>query len=145
MNQSHAQNLLRIAKAFPRASFGYFFKHADAVAAGLKAEGYTTRDALPENIRFIQSSILIGIPARPVWFADAVFTVYATADAVAAAVAGGAHECNGKKCMDCGYMCYLMKRRAEALQIAEYLRCGAPARKIVIAALESWAAMRAAV
>lgn len=142
VNAIMAQNYLRIVKAFPHARFGYFFKNAPAVAAGLQAEEYTDREALPENARFIQSSIFIGFAARATWFADAVFTVYPDAATTAAAIENGAHACNGKKCMDCGFRCYLMQRRENALQIAELLRCSNAARKVV---MDAYNARRAAI
>jgi len=134
VNDIMARNYLRIAASHPDTSFGYWYKNAPAVEAGLHAEGIWTRDALPENVRFIHSSILIGFAARALWFDDAVFTVYPDAETTAAAVAAGAHECNGRRCRECGYTCYLHIRRAEALHIAEYLRTGKDNRARIMGA-----------
>lgn len=134
VNQTHAQNLLRITFTRPQVSFGYWYKNQPAVEAGLHAEGIFTRDQLPENIRFIHSSTLIGFPVRPCWHDDAIFTVYPDAETTLAAVAAGAHECNGRRCRACGYTCYLHARRPEALYIAEVLRCNASQRAVKLAA-----------
>lgn len=134
-NAIMARNYLRNAAAHTTTHFGYWFKNSAAVAAGLAAEGITDRADLPENIRFIQSSIRVGIPSRPVWFADAVFTVWPDAATTAAAVAEGAHECNGKKCRECGYFCYMQQRPAVPVQIAEILRCSKADR---VQILQAW-------
>lgn len=132
VNVIHARNLLRVAALRPDVFFGYFYKNTSAVGAGLIAEGYKTRDALPVNVRFIHSSILIGVPARPCWFDDGVFTVFPDERTTLAAVAAGMHECNGRRCRACGYMCYVAARRPEGpVFIAEFLRC-TPAERAVI-------------
>ena len=122
INETHARNLLRIGLTHPGTSFGYWYKNAPAVGAGLAAEGITTREQLPDNIRFIHSSALIGFPVRPSWFDDATFTVYPDAESLQEALAAGAHECNGRRCRACGYFCYLAERRPEPVNIAEFLR-----------------------
>jgi len=135
VNETMARNYIRIAASHPATRFGYWYKNAPAVEAGLKAEGIATRDALPENIRFIHSSMLIGFEARPLWFDDAIFTVYPDEATTAAAIAAGAHECNGRKCRACGFTCYLMQRRqADPLRIAEILRCNKAARAEIVTA-----------
>jgi len=139
VNVSHARNLLRIAKVNPGVSFGYWYKNKPAVEAGLIAEGHTSRDKLPGNIRFIHSSVLIGIPAAPAWFDDGIFTVYPDDVTTRAAILAGAHECNGRRCRECGYTCYLMQRRqAGPVYIAEYLRAGKAQRAAI---LEAYAAI----
>ena len=137
VNETMARNYIRMAAAHPVTHFGYWYKNAPAVAAGLAAEGITTRDALPENIRFIHSSALIGFPARAAWFDDAIFTVYPDAETTAAAIAAGAHECNGRRCRACGYTCYMMQRQAEPLHIAEYLRTNKAQRARIRAAYDA--------
>lgn len=134
VNETMARNYIRIAIAHPGTRFGYWYKNAPAVEAGLRAEGITTRDALPENIRFIHSSMLIGFESRPLWFDDAIFTVYPDAATTEAAIAAGGHECNGRKCRNCGFTCYLMQRPAQPLHIAEVLRCSKAARVEILAA-----------
>jgi len=133
VNETMARNYLRNAFVHPATSFGYWYKNSGAVEKGLHAEGIFTRDALPLNVRFIHSSILIGIPAAALWFDDAIFTVYPDKATTDAAIAAGAHECNGRRCRECGYTCYLMTRGAEPLYIAEYLRTGAANRASICA------------
>lgn len=134
INQIHAQNLLRIAETRPGTMFGYWYKNQPAVEAGLHAEGIHCRADLPANIRFIHSSALIGFPVRACWHDDAIFTVYPDAETTLAAIAAGAHECNGRRCRACGYFCYLHARRPEPVHIAEVLRCNKAARARKLAA-----------
>ena len=134
INETHARNLLRITFTRPNCDFGYWFKNRPAVEAGLHAEGIHTREQLPKNVRFIHSSLLIGFPVEPAWFDDATFTVYPDAETTAAAIQAGAHECNGKRCRACGYFCYLHKRQAAAVNIAEVLRTNAARRAAILAA-----------
>ena len=134
VNETHARNLLRIAATRPAANFGYWYKNAPAVEAGLHAEGIHCRADLPKNVRFIHSSLLIGFQARACWFDDATFTVYPDAETTAEAIAAGAHECNGKRCRACGYFCYLQRRQETAVNIAEVLRCNAARRAVILAA-----------
>jgi len=133
-NTTHARNIIRIIQTHAATRFSLFFKNAPAVDAGLRMEGITTRAELPENARFIQSSPLIGFPARPVWFADAVFTVFPDEETTIAAVKNGAHECNGRKCRACGFFCYTMTRPETPVQIAEYLRTNKARRAEILAA-----------
>jgi len=145
VNQTMAQNYLRITRAFPAIRFGYFFKNAAAVEKGLHAEGIFTREQLPQNVRFIQSSVLIGFPAKPVWFADYVFTVFPDEKTTADAIAAGAWACNGRKCSDCGFHCYLSAERpAEPQNIAELLRCSKAMRAAVLQAYAAEKAKHAA-
>jgi len=134
VNETMSRNYLRITAAFPRADYGYYFKNYPEVEKGLIAEGYTSREKLPKNVRFIQSSVLIGFPSKPVWFADAVFTVYPDAETIKNAILNGSIECNGKKCMVCGFHCYLRNRQSTAVNIAEYLRCNKAAREKIMVA-----------
>ena len=134
VNVVMARNYLRIAAGHPGAMFGYWYKNTAAVEAGLIAEGITTRDARPENVRFIHSSVMIGFAARETWFDDAIFTVYPDEATTLAAVSAGAHECNGRKCRDCGYTCYVMHRRPQVLHVAEVLRCSKARRAVIMAA-----------
>lgn len=134
VNETMGRNYLRNAAAHPVTQFGYWYKNAPAVEAALHAEGIHSRDQLPGNVRFIHSSPLIGFPVRPLWFDDAVFTVYPDAETTAAAIAAGAWACNGRRCRACGFNCYMMQRQAEPLQIAEYLRTNAANRARIMAA-----------
>ena len=134
VNDIHARNILRIILTHPHTHFGYWYKNAPAVAAGLAAEGYTDRASLPDNVRFVHSSALIGFRVRPCWFDDYTFTVYPDAATVAEAVAAGAWECNGRRCRDCKYHCYTGPRTAEVIDTAELLRCSKPDRVRILAA-----------
>jgi len=145
VNTTMARNYLRIVIGHPHTNFGYWYKNAPAVAAGLAAEGYKTREDLPANVRFIHSSLLIGFPAAALWFDDAIFTVYPDAETTAAAILAGAHECNGRRCRACGYTCYLHARRQEKpLHIAEVLRCNKARREAARAAYDAKKAQIAA-
>lgn len=137
VNETMARNYLRIIISHPETRFGYFYKNAAAVAAGLAAEGYTTREQLPDNVRFIHSSYLIGFETSPIWFDDAIFTVYPDDATTAAAIAAGSHPCNGRKCAECGHKCYIMNRRTDVVYIAEKLRCSADSRKVIMEAYKS--------
>ena len=131
VNETMGRNYLRIAAGHPGTKFGYFYKNIPAVAAALQTEGYTKKSELPENVRFIHSSVLIGFAARETWFDDAIFTVYPDAETTSTAIAAGAHACNGKKCMACGFHCYMMQRRDTVVHIAEVLRCNATRRAAI--------------
>jgi len=144
INITHARNYLRIIAGRKSTHFGYWYKNRPAVEGGLRAEGYTRREDLPDNVRFIHSSLLIGVPAEPTWFDDGIFTVYPDAATTAAAIAAGAHACNGRRCRACGFTCYMMKRRPEPLYIAEFLRCGAAARARIMTAYNAYTAAQAA-
>ena len=114
-NETYARNMLKIAYAFPCFRFAYWAKNKAAVIAACDAYGK------PSNMILVQSSPIIGKPEKLAKYFDYVFTVYATKEGIAEALANGACECNGKKCRDCGYKCYLegWKRGSN---IAEYLR-----------------------
>lgn len=135
INAIHAQNILRLAAVHPWVKFGFWFKHAAAVEKALKNEGIFIRDELPKNITFVQSSVLIGVPAFPVWFADCVFTVFPDMETTENAIARGAFPCNGRKCKECGKNCYNHCNHVPAVQyIAEYLRCSAEKREGIVTA-----------
>ena len=95
-----ARNYVRIAYAHPWARVTLWAKN---VAPVERAFGLLGK---PENMLFIQSSILIGIPARRSPWADYVFTVYPDEETLQEALFSGAMECNGQKCKDCGWRCY---------------------------------------
>lgn len=144
VNETMSRNYLRIAAAHPHTMFGYWYKHTAAVEAGLIAEGIRRREDRPENIRFIHSSVLIGFEAAETWFDDGIFTVYPDEETTLEAVRNGAHECNGRKCRDCGYTCYVMQRRPAVVRIAEVLRTNAKRRAIILDAYREEKARRAA-
>jgi hypothetical protein len=142
VNETHARNLLRIVVTHPGTFCGYWFKNGPAVAAGLAAEGYKTREDLPANVRFIHSSALIGFPARPLWFDDGIFTVFPDQETTDAAIAAGAWECNGRRCRACGYFCYMHDRRPEPVHIAELLRTNKQNRARIRAAYDARKALQ---
>jgi len=142
VNVIHARNLLRIGKTHLITSFGWFYKNNIDVEKGLNAEGYTTRAMLPKNIRFIHSSPIIGIPCKTTWFDDARFTVYPDTETITEAIANGAHECNGRRCRECGYTCYVMTRHEYPVDIAEYLRTDKKSRAIICDRLSAFKASR---
>jgi len=138
VNQIHAQNVLRIQTTHNDVNFGFWYKNSAAVDAGLHAEGYFRREELPQNVKFIKSSLLIGFPARPDWFTDEVFTVFPDAETTAAAIAAGAWACNGRKCKDCKYHCYEGSTHVAPVRyIAEYLRTNKARRALVMTAYDA--------
>ncbi len=115
-NDIMAENYLKIGYSHPTVDIGLFAKNVSPVIRA------TDKLGKPANMKYIQSSILIGKPAKRAKYFDYVFTVYATEEELQKALANGACECNGKKCKDCGYMCYRKNGWAEGSHIAEYLR-----------------------
>lgn len=75
----------------------------------------------PENAVMIQSSPFVDKAVKLARYFDYTFTVYSDKEKIENALANGACECNGKKCADCGYKCY-MKAWEENANIAEFLR-----------------------
>lgn len=115
-NDIMAENYINIGYSHPNVDIGLFAKN---VAPVIRA---TDKLGKPENMKYIQSSLLIGVPAKRAKYFDYVFTVYATEEELQKALKDGACECNGKKCKDCGYMCYVKNGWAIGSNIAEYLR-----------------------
>ena len=115
-NDIMAENYINIGYSHPTVDVGLFAKN---VAPVIRA---TDKLGKPANMKYIQSSILIGTPAKRVKYFDYVFTVYATEAELQKALDAGACECNGKKCKDCGYKCYRRNGWKEGSNIAEYLR-----------------------
>lgn len=100
-NEIHARNYIRIAKSHPEVRFTLFAKNINPVIRATDIEGK------PENLLYMQSSLFIGKPCTLAKYFDYTFTVYLTENDVREAIANGAIECNGQKCMKCGYKCYL--------------------------------------
>ena len=128
-NETYARNMLKLCYAFPYAHFGYWAKNVLPVVKACADLGK------PENLVLIQSSCLIGVPAKKAPYFDYVFTVYPDKETTEKAIADGASACNGKHCDECGYKCYFGKHEGE--NIAEVLR-GASKEKVkaIRAALE---------
>lgn len=114
-NKIYAANMIKFAIAHPDCKIAIWSKNAPACVAACDEYGK------PENVTLIQSSVFINRPGKLAKYFDHMFTVYNDAAAVNAAIAGGACECNGKKCRDCGYKCYLNGWEKGA-NIAELLR-----------------------
>ena len=115
-NDIMAENYINIGYSHPTVDIGLFAKNVSPVIRA------TDKLGKPSNMRYIQSSILIGKPAKRAKYFDFVFTVYATEEELQKALAEGACECNGKKCRECGYKCYVENGWAIGSNIAEYLR-----------------------
>ena len=115
-NVIYAKNMLRYA--ISRGNLAKVAVWSKNVLAYIKAIDEIGK---PENVILIQSSPFINKPVTRAKYFDYVFTVYSDADAVRAAIEAGACECNGKKCKDCGFKCYLGAWEPGA-NIAEFLR-----------------------
>lgn len=127
-NVIYAKNMLNIAYSHAACKFGYWAKNTAAVIAACDEIGK------PANVTLVQSSPIIGKPAKLAKYFDVVFTVYATKEGVENAIAEGAKECNGKKCKDCGFKCYLNGWNPGD-NIAEYLRVDAKTREAMTKAM----------
>lgn len=100
-NITYAVNMLNLMYVNPYVHFAYWAKNTEAVTAAVDKVGK------PENCTLVQSSPIINRPAKLAKHFDIVFTVYLEKKDVLEAVKAGAGECNGKKCMECGFKCYL--------------------------------------
>ena len=115
-NDIMAENYINIGYSHPTVDIGLFAKNVSPVIRA------TDKLGKPENMKYIQSSLLIGVPAKRAKYFDYVFTVYATEEELQKALSDGACECNGEKCRECGYMCYVRNGWEIGSNIAEYLR-----------------------
>jgi len=118
-NTTQAINYLRIAKAHSWTKAALWTKNLPALKTAIEKEGK------PENMIIIYSSCRLNesrvdLFEKYPWI-DYVFTVYVDKKSTAAAIENGANECNGKKCMDCGFKCYNGTWKKHT-NIAEYLR-----------------------
>jgi hypothetical protein len=111
----YAENVVFFAAAHPACRVSAWAKNTAGYIRACRKHGK------PSNLILICSSPFIDKAApRPQYF-DYVFTVYSDAEKVREALAAGAMECNGKKCRDCGFSCY-MGTWPEGSNIAELLR-----------------------
>lgn len=112
-NVTHALNMLRLIKVNPQANAAIWSKNVPDMISALQIE------KKPENCILIQSDYLINgnTPKHPAF--DYIFRVY-TKDKIAVAIQSGMSECNGKKCMECGYKCYFGNHSSH--EIVEVLR-----------------------
>lgn len=121
INLTHAMNLLKIASAHPLTTFTVWTKRPAILDAAIKAHGK------PVNLVCGVSSPIINTPFSEKWtWCDFIFTVYTPAG-MEKALARGEIECNGKKCMACGFRCYTRPEKQGTVYIAEALR--KPAKK----------------
>lgn len=125
-SETYARNCIRIAISHPYAHCALWAKNVAAVEKAFDELGK------PSNMIFVQSSLLIGIACNRSRYADYTFTVYPDEETTQAAIRSGAHECNGKKCKECGYKCYLGTWEKGA-DIAELLRVPAKTRASIMA------------
>lgn len=100
-NETYAMNMINLAFVNPGFKFAYWAKNTKAVSAAIDTLGK------PENMTFVQSSPIINRPATLDKNFDLLFTVYLEESDVLEAIKKGSGECNGKKCMECGFKCYL--------------------------------------
>lgn len=104
-NVIQARNYLRIAKSHKNTRFTFWFKNLAAVNKAVQLEGK------PENVLFIYSDPIINGSVKPEIFfkafawIDYIFVV-SEKELVNSFLEAGYNECNGKKCMECGYACY---------------------------------------
>ena len=118
-NIIYACNMIKLCFAHPFVRFGFWAKNTAAVIAACDKYGK------PSNVKLVQSSPIINKPCKLTKYFDVVFTVYSDKEAITAAIAAGACECNGKKCKACGYKCYKDGQAGgwkDGANIAEYLR-----------------------
>ena len=119
INQTHATNLVRIAATHPETVFSVWTKRPGLLKKPIEEEGH------PGNLLIGYSSPDINIdwniPYFP--FIDFVFTVY-TPTGIETPIKQGARECNGKKCIDCGFKCYRKQPEIgpRPARVAEVLR-----------------------
>jgi hypothetical protein len=113
-NVTYACNMIKLAYAFSALRFAFWAKNTAAVITACDKYGK------PENLVLVQSSPIIGSPAKLAKYFDFVFTVYLTKEDTEKAIADGSGECNGKKCKLCGYKCYYNSWNSK--NVAEYLR-----------------------
>lgn len=100
-NKVYAENMINLGYVNPNTHFAYWVKNTADVSEAIDELGK------PENMTFVQSSPVINRPAQLDKNFDILFTVYLEEADVLEAVKAGSGECNGKKCMECGFKCYL--------------------------------------
>lgn len=99
-NVTYAENSLKLGYAFPWCKIGFWSKNVPAIQKAVENVGK------PENVILVQSSLLIGIPAKLAKYFDYTFTVYPDKETTEEAIKAGSMACNGTKCMHCGFKCY---------------------------------------
>lgn len=114
-NDIYAANMIKFSIAHPHCNVAIWSKNTGSYIHACDTYGK------PENVTLIQSSVYVDKATKPAKYFDHVFTVYFDKNKVAEALENGAAECNGKKCRECGYKCYLHGWKGSA-NIAELLR-----------------------
>ena len=114
-NVTHARNMIRYAKTHVYSHVALWSKNFKACEQAFDIEGK------PINMTFVASSPIINKAIKAPKYADYVFTVYNDIKALQEALKNGACECNGKKCKECGFKCYLNIWRLGS-NIAELLK-----------------------
>lgn len=116
INYTHARNLVRIAATHPATMFALWTKRPGILNPIISEEHK------PANLICGISSPTINAQFRERWtWCDFIFTVY-TPKGMERAIARGEHECNGKKCMECGFYCYKHHDGPGPVYVAEALR-----------------------
>lgn len=113
-NKTYARNMIKISFINENGKFAFWAKHENALIAATDELGK------PKNAKYVRSSEHIGTPAALPKYFDYVFTVYPDEESTRKAIEKGAAECNGKKCMECGWKCYYGTHAA--INIAETLQ-----------------------
>lgn len=108
-------NMIKFAIGHPQCKIAIWTKNTGSYIHACDEYGK------PENVTMIQSSIYVDKATKPARYFDYVFTVYFDESKVKEALENGACECNGKKCKDCGYKCYVRGWKGSS-NIAELLR-----------------------
>ena len=114
-NNIYAGNMIKFSISHPQCNIAIWSKNTGSYINACNQYGK------PDNVTLIQSSVYVDKATKPAKYFDFVFTVYFNENKVNEAIAAGACECNGKKCRDCGYKCYLHGWSGSA-NIAELLR-----------------------
>lgn len=118
-NIIYARNMIKYVYAHTYTKTAYWVKNTAPIIAACKQLGK------PENLILVQSSPIIGHPAKLAEF-------YVTKEATEAAIKDGSCACNGKKCAACGYKCYKGVWPIGS-NIAEFLRVDEKTRKTIVA------------
>ena len=119
-NLTHAINMVNLAYANPHVRVGFWAKNVKDVEKAFDIVGK------PDNLRFIQSSPMIGFSCEPSKYADLIFVVCPDEETVMEMIRQGGVPCNGKKCKECGWKCYLPEELggwAKGSIVVEFLRC----------------------
>lgn len=124
INATHAANILQLVRTHPLTKFAIWTKRPGLL------NPFILQDGKPDNLTIGISSVEINKPQEnPFIWCDFVFTVY-TPEGMKKALARGERECNGKKCRDCGFSCYMTGRTASGpVYVAEALRKPSRAKK----------------